>query len=117
MAGVNVPQRQAGLSQSVLPVAGSILGGMVGGPPGAAVGGQLGGMAAASAAQGGGSGAVEQKQSGDGGAMSRRLQTTDPQQQLAQAQQALSQLPQSDQQRYGPAIAEAQRRAAMGGNV
>lgn len=105
MASVSQYQKRPGLSQQVIPVAGTVLGGMVGGPAGAAVGGMVGGKVA-----GGDNPAVGPVQPS---AMERRLAppppAANPSQDINNANQALAQLPPDQQQKYGPIL----RRAKM----
>lgn len=110
MSKVNVPGSQPSMYKQAVPVAGSLIGGYFGGPAGAAAGGKIG----SSLVKGGPDpGAVEGKGSSP---MQRRIEQAgdDPQTQLAKAQQALQQLPPEDQQKYGPALTEAQKRAQQG---
>lgn len=101
---VNVPGQSPGLLKSVVPMVGTAVGGYFGGPAGAAAGGKIGSSLVAGGMD---PGAVE----GKGGAMARRLSTPDPQEQLAQAQNALAQLPPEEQAKYKSTLDEAQKRA------
>lgn len=113
MAGVNVPGSPSDPMKTILPVAGSVVGGIFGGPAGSALGGKLG-----SALTKGGAdpGAIQTQAPDQPDALQRRLQGmgSDPQEQLAQADAALKQLPQEYQEKYGPTIAAARQAAAQG---
>lgn len=113
MAGVNVPGSSPSMYKTAVPIAGTIVGGYFGGPAGAAAGGKIG----SSLVKGGPDPGAVQGKAPATSAMQRRVDQTaeDPQAQLAKAQEALQQLPPEDQQKYGPAIAEAQKRAQQGG--
>lgn len=116
MSGIMMPQKKPGMMQQVLPLAGTLVGGMVGGPAGAAVGGTLGGMA--SQENPGPAPIQSQAQPvpvAQSTPMQRRMDSQGGAQpdQLAQADQALTQLPPEYQQQYGPMI----RRARMNGGM
>lgn len=104
MADVIMAQKKPGLTSQILPLAGQVVGGMVGGPAGASLGGMAGSKLAEQKAP------VAPVQST---AMQRRIDTIAPQQDtmadLAAADQAVASLPKPLQQQYGPAI----RRARM----
>lgn len=107
---VNVPNSRPNIIKTAVPMVLGAVGGAYGGPAGAMAGQKIG-----HSLVGGGSdpGAVTGK--GGGSAMARRLELPDPQAQLAKAQESLAQLPPEEQQKYGPALTEAQKRAQQGG--
>ncbi len=105
MAGVSMPNRKPGLTSQLLPIAGTVGGAMVGGPAGSIVGNKLGGKLA------GDDQAVPQAV--ESTAIERRLGAPDmpppgPSQDIANANQALTQLPPDQQQKYGPILRRAQ---------
>lgn len=104
MADVTPYQKKPGLTQQLIPIAASVGGGMLGGPAGAAAGGMLGNRLADGGPQ------VAPVQNG---AIERRLAppppaaTSNPSEDLANADQALAYLPPEQQQKYGPIIRRA----------
>lgn len=112
MAGVNVPGSRPSILKTAVPTALSIAGSVYGGPAGGMAGAKIGQSLVSGGAD---PGAVQSK---GGGAMQRRIETLqqpDPNAELAKAQDALKQLPPEEQAKYGPALAEAQKRAQQGG--
>lgn len=115
MSGVNVPGSRPSMTKTIVPTALSIVGSIYGGPAGGMAGAKIG-----QSLVGGGMDPGSVKGKGEGSTpIQRRLESTanDPQAELAKAQDALKQLPPEEQQKYGPALTEAQKRAAQGGNL
>lgn len=109
---VNVPGQKPSLLKTIVPMALSAVGTAYGGAAGGMAGSKIGeGLVA-----GGGGGASAVQTKAPSSPMQRRVDQTaeDPQVQIARAQQALQQLPPEDQQKYGPALTEAQKRAQAG---
>ncbi len=113
MPGVNVPGRTPSPLQTIVPMAGAVVGSIYGGP--------VGGMAGAKIGQGlvgGGPGPSAVKSAEpESSAIDRRIDTmqNDPSQQLAQAETALKQMPPEYQDAYGPTIMKARQLDQQGG--
>jgi hypothetical protein len=129
MAGVMMPQKRSGGTAGALgnigTVAGGVVGGMYGGPGGALAGSQAGGAIGQGVGQVfgskstpqavGGASQAAQGYQGMQGAMQRRMGQA-PQSELTAAEEALKQMPEDQQRRYGQTISNALRyERAQGG--
>lgn len=100
MAQIEYPNKPPDLGKQIIPMAGSIIGGIYGGPAGAAVGGAAGGLVANSG--------------GDNNSMQRKMMAADPASRLQTLEAAKEQLKNTSeeyQKQVGPILDEAHKRA------